>query len=143
MTPSNITSAFANTGIIPLNKQIFDDDDFLPSSVTDRPAPSTSQSTPSSNQPTTQPTTSSATTCPDVDLSQILDKDADQFPIMNDIRSIDHSHLKPEIVRPYPKKNPRIHVKKPRKKGRGAILTDTPEKLALIAKKQKSRKVSL
>lgn len=35
MTPWNIMSAFANTSIILFNKQIFDNDDFLPSSVTD------------------------------------------------------------------------------------------------------------
>lgn len=33
----NITSGFKNTGIYPLNKNIFTEDDFLPSAVTDRP----------------------------------------------------------------------------------------------------------
>ena len=38
-TPSNITSGFAATGIEPLNTDIFHDDEFIASSVTDRPQP--------------------------------------------------------------------------------------------------------
>ncbi|CAG5029830.1 unnamed protein product [Parnassius apollo] len=37
MTPLNITAAFAKCGIFPYNKDIFSDDDFMPSSVTDHP----------------------------------------------------------------------------------------------------------
>lgn len=39
LTPANIISAFKKTGIFPLDKDIFTDIDFLPSSVTDRPQP--------------------------------------------------------------------------------------------------------
>lgn len=37
MTPINITKAFKACGIFPFDRNLFDDDDFLPSSVTDRP----------------------------------------------------------------------------------------------------------
>lgn len=40
-TPSNIISAFKNTGIWPLNRLIFTDEDFAPSSVTDIPQENT------------------------------------------------------------------------------------------------------
>lgn len=39
MTPRNITNAFAKCGIYPFDRHIFTDEDFLPSSVTDRPCP--------------------------------------------------------------------------------------------------------
>lgn len=37
MTPKKICSAFKATGIFPFNRDIFTDDDFAPSDVTDRP----------------------------------------------------------------------------------------------------------
>nr|CAI5851175.1 unnamed protein product [Callosobruchus analis] len=37
MTPSNITNAFKKCGIFPFDRFVYNDDDFLPSSVTDRP----------------------------------------------------------------------------------------------------------
>lgn len=39
MTPRNITNAFAKCGIYPFERHIFTEEDFLPSSVTDRPCP--------------------------------------------------------------------------------------------------------
>ncbi|CAG9584655.1 unnamed protein product [Danaus chrysippus] len=39
MTPRNITNAFAKCGIYPFDRHIFTEEDFLPSSVTDRPCP--------------------------------------------------------------------------------------------------------
>lgn len=39
MTPLNITKSFAKCGIYPFDRLIFTDEDFLPSSVTDRPCP--------------------------------------------------------------------------------------------------------
>lgn len=38
-TPSNITAGFLISGIEPFNSEVFGDDEFLPSSVTDRPDP--------------------------------------------------------------------------------------------------------
>jgi len=39
-TPSNILSGFRVSGIWPFNRDVFGDDEFFPSSVTDRPDPS-------------------------------------------------------------------------------------------------------
>lgn len=38
-TPTNIIKGFKVTGIEPFNREIFDDADFLPASVTDQPPP--------------------------------------------------------------------------------------------------------
>lgn len=38
-TPANIKKGFEVTGIYPLNRFVFSDDDFASSAVTDRPAP--------------------------------------------------------------------------------------------------------
>lgn len=42
MTPSNIAAAFKKTGIFPFDSNIFTDDDFMVSEVTNRPAPENS-----------------------------------------------------------------------------------------------------
>lgn len=39
LKPSNITSGFAKTGVYPFNPNVFSDDDYLCSNVTDRPFP--------------------------------------------------------------------------------------------------------
>ena len=39
LSPSNITSRFKVTGIWPFDKNIFNEDEFLPTSLTDRPNP--------------------------------------------------------------------------------------------------------
>lgn len=43
LTPSNITKGFMKSGISPYNKDIFDDQDFMSSAVTDRPLASPSE----------------------------------------------------------------------------------------------------
>ena len=39
MTPANILNAFKKCGIFPFDRNLFNDDDFMPSMVTDRPCP--------------------------------------------------------------------------------------------------------
>ena len=53
MTPTNIQSGFRVSGIFPFDRDIFSDEEFMPSNVTDRPMEITeTPSTPSSsNQP--------------------------------------------------------------------------------------------
>ncbi|GFR90550.1 tigger transposable element-derived protein [Elysia marginata] len=50
-TPMNIMSGFRASGIWPLDPHVFDDTDFLPSAVTDRPQPVDKDLTSSQNQP--------------------------------------------------------------------------------------------
>lgn len=67
VTPENIISGYRKTGIFPFDRDVFSDADFLPSAISDRPAPSELEEQP---LVTTTPTTSvaPATTGPDGDL---------------------------------------------------------------------------
>ena len=119
-TPKNIMSGFSATGIWPFNEHIFQDSDFTPCQVTDRPNPENDPQSP--NQLSNEPSTSAATVSPDA------------------------SSFSPEVVRPSPKAIDVIDTcsKRPaRKRGKSSILTNTPEKLALeeVANKRQSKVV--
>ncbi|CAH1961297.1 unnamed protein product [Acanthoscelides obtectus] len=124
VTPLNIQKGFKVTGIWPFNREIFQDDEFLPSEVTDRPKPeninTSMEISPEpefnrENQRTPQPSTSSA-------CSLSLDKSVDLLST--------GTHITPRELKPYPKAMPR-KSKVGRKKRVSAILTDTPIKSAL------------
>lgn len=112
-TPTNITSGFLATGIWPYNRNVFRDDEFMSSYVTDRPSTSvsipneisaeTSEETPASTETLTSPTTL-------------------------------------ETIRPFPKAGPRKVSNRGRKRGRSTIFTDTPEKNKLIKQSLKKPK---
>jgi hypothetical protein len=99
----NIISGFEKSGIWPFNSNIFSDEDFLCSFVTDRPLSNSSDNeTVAMNALTTEK--------------------------INDLSASICEAVSPEVVRPYPKAGPRKNTRKPRKSGKTRILTDTPEK---------------
>jgi len=113
MTPSNIQSGFRVSGIYPFNREIFTDDEFLPSLATDRPDPSAEISAAVVDiQPSTSVLATSSHTAGD-GLHQ------GQSTVL----------YTPELCRPFPKAGPRklVNITR-RKKGKTRILTDTPEK---------------
>lgn len=110
-TPTNGQAGFKCTGIWPFNREIFQESDFAPSLVTDRPLP------PSSLPPPTESPSS---------------LDASPRP------STSTQSFTPETVRPHPKAGPRQESAKGRKRRSTAILTDTPVKQALEEEKNKS-----
>jgi len=103
MTPSNIKSGFKSTGIFPYDKFIFNDDDFLVSSVTDR-------------QESQQVSTDNNSTSPS--LVNISPTEA----------STSKTFVSPEDLRGYPKAEARKTRVNNRRKGKSTIATDTPEK---------------
>ncbi|XP_026324406.1 uncharacterized protein LOC113233496, partial [Hyposmocoma kahamanoa] len=136
-TPINIMGSFRKTGIWPLNPDIFSDEDFAPSFVTDRPLPASDES----KAPVLIPDNSDGNdkNASLTDHREIWDepgpswaglppKSCTEIPV----------GFSPEIVRPFPKAPPRIGNK--RRIRKTAILTDTPEKQALAEERSKKRK---
>lgn len=122
-TLRNILSGFRSTGILPLNEDIFGDDEYLSSYVTDRPQ--VGNPTSDLNIPTIDELTAPLLATP-------------AKSVCRDQPST--SHLTPEQVIPFPKAQPRKQTS--RKRGKSLILTSTPVKLNIEMEKQAKTKVS-
>lgn len=138
-TSMNIMNGFKKTGIFPYNPNIFNDDEFSPSFVTDRPDPASivlerdrqeqAMSTTQPIQPDPVPSTSASQCEPEPSTSNKENEQLDPpraFSLEN--------------VRPFPKAAPRKISTSIRRKRKAAILTDTPEKNALQEEQSKSSK---
>lgn len=166
MTPGNILSGFRKTGIFPFDRHIFTETDFLPSSVTDRPA--TQQLTISHDSPIPQQPTSNINNTisqlePSISfcspISQLEPPSSFCSPITqtpssclgNSTSNAEYAiplneksttFSGPGELRGYPKAKGRKNNQKGRRKGRSMIATDTPEKneLAEVAQKKLKKK---
>ena len=150
VTPKNIISGFKKPGIWPYNSEPFNDDDYLMSSVTDRPDPSSTEC--SSKEPTSEcsidipVTDANVNSWPDT-LTELFETSNENFA-SSDVINEKTPHTLPSIplqlpsvksttpispvdIRPYPKAEKCKLSKGGRKKGRTRILTDTPEKEAI------------
>jgi len=124
---ANICSGFKVSGIVPFNRHIFQDSDYLPSSVTDRPNPGENKSVTDTPATQTMQLPHAASTSSSV---------------------TDSVEFSPESVRPYPKALPRKVIRNIKRKRQTAILTDTPVKNAIEKEKEcsmptKKRKLHL
>lgn len=110
-TCNNIQSGFRVTGIFPFNSDIFMENDFLSSYVTDRPLPA--------------------------DLDENSQSQSSAPPIQHQRTASTDPVLKtPEDIQPFPKAAPRKSVRIARKKGDTQILTDSPTKNRIVAELQ-------
>lgn len=114
-TTKNIQSGFAASGIVPLNEDIFTDDDFLSSYATDRPNPEDKNNATAPDRPNSKDNNNAAE---DISISSTI-----SGPSSNCLTKVT-----PESIRPFPKAGPRKPTLKGRKKGKSTILTETPEK---------------
>ena len=100
-SPSNIQTGFRVAGIEPFNSEIFKDDKYLPSSVTDRAAPDTVTITPVNNMesemiPAHVNHIESEITIVNIETS-----------ILNKVSTSVASIISPEVLKPYPKASAR------------------------------------
>lgn len=143
MTPVNIINAFKKTGIFPFDRNLFTDDDFLPSSVTDRLCPDCEiRIDAENNLSDTQqagPSNLSQTTNYGQNYSANVIQSCKSLNIFSTNHTIHQEasqlvETKPEVfVSPFQfrdsiKAGPRKTNRQPRKLGRSIIVTDTPEK---------------
>ncbi|KAG1676006.1 hypothetical protein GQR58_014449 [Nymphon striatum] len=131
MTPVNIQSGFRVSGIYPLDRNIFTDDEFLPADVTDRPLPNgegaaavdgAASDVADADQPIPGPSTST-----DAEVVQQTPNHARRSEPVRVGVSSGSVLLTPEDIRPFEKAAPR-KKKGGRKPGRTRILTATPER---------------
>ncbi len=165
-TPLNIQASFRVSGVQPYNRDVFLETEFAPSYVSDRPyqdpalpGPSTNPTIPgsetdlSSPGPSTNPSILGPSTnlaipgpsndpaTPGPSTNQAIP--GPSKPAITISHAISTNTLTPEDIRPYPKAGPRKKVRQQRKKGKTAILTDTPVKDALEAERQTQGKKKL
>lgn len=147
----NIQKGFEKSGIWPFNSNIFSDEDFLCSSITDRCLSESDGAVMSENEPTNQPTSSQVLSeqpgredqreADPVNLNDTVVAGSSQLFAGDQVVAEVAEFVTPESVRPYPKAGPRKLTGNARKKGKTRILTDTPEKkLIELAEQEKQRK---
>lgn len=160
LNPQNIIKGFEKSGIYPFNKNIFLPSDFAPASVTDRPHVNSEKINENNSVPAIDSTQNSAISAASTDLleNNMLSTSAsagvpvgeEDEPNISDLYfdpqpstsaegdNIKKAEFSPTLVRPFPKAMPRIQKFKARRRTT-AILTDTPEKEALLHQKEKSK----
>jgi len=115
-TPANIKSGFSVTGMEPYNADIFSDDEFLSSSVTDRPVPAADSGV----------NIDDVDQQPDVSMITVSQEEIIQVASSAGIAAA--TNVTPEQLRPFPKAGPRKALRGGgRKPQKTRILTDSPE----------------
>lgn len=133
---SNIVKGFEVSGLYPINKDIFQENEFLTSYVTDRPLVLESEQ---------QPSTSSTSSLRDSGTANSENSASTTFsnnPCNTITSDTVHKTVTPEMIRPYPKALPRKKAVGGRPRGKSRILTDTPEKLEIAALKKVNLKLT-
>lgn len=165
-TPSNIVAGYKTCGICPFNRDIFQEHDYMPSSVTDRPlitvqdneivpnvidnsshnCPTEDNNT-SPNEPVASPSILDNPALPE-DNNDFVDRAMTpeatrQSQVLEESTAIPGPSgvrtfltVSPQILKPLPKAPPRKLQRADKRKCKSAILTDTPEKTYLEEKKK-------
>jgi len=138
-TPANIISSFQKPGICPFNRNVFQDSDYIMASVTEQPD--------SNNLLTVFETATSEDLTINQDAvdeslnSKNSDELTDRLINSNSTNEKERSNgnssfIGPEVVRGYPHAKPKNNNRKPKRKGKCMIATDTPEKEAILQREK-------
>lgn len=159
-TPKNITNGFKVSGIYPYNPNIFTEDDFLSSYVTDRPneapvdgiAPGAVASTSDDQEEPSQGNVADTIISTAGEAEKATHSGTSSEPVTprpqnqekpthddTPLNLPDTNIIMPEEISPFPKAQPR-KATKGRKKGKTLILTDTPVKEQLRADQENKKR---
>lgn len=149
-TPSNIQNGFKVAGIWPFNDNIFGEDEFLSSYVTDRPY---EVADPDAHISLDMADTQQNIALPGPSQSVNIEQQTDNNQVVIEspapststgiLETDKHILMSPEVIRPFPKAPPRKNKTNRNRKGKTRVLTDTPEKqeLELLAAKKRKKEV--
>lgn len=121
LTPMNIVSGFRKAGISPYNPQVFDDSDFVPAGVTDRPMEQANDLPPAGQEENPQ-----LEVLQDAVFAENVNFEVD-VSVLDEIAVPDQENVTfktPEEILGYPKAQPRKTARRGRKRGRSVVLTD-------------------
>ncbi|XP_067939803.1 uncharacterized protein [Watersipora subatra] len=143
--PETIKSGFCRPGIVPFNRNVFSDADFLCANVTNRADPTSTETPATPISSTEAPSASSLPVTPTLLLPAPTQPSATSCSSVSALAIT--SIVSPEEIRPYAKAGPRKNAAINRKRKKTAILTETPVKMAIEAeekakaeKKKKTKK---
>lgn len=141
-TCQNITKGFQVSGIWPLDENIFGDDEFLSSYVTDRPLDTEPLSEPGILLTPTVNASPLASPSHAYEIEPSTSKSAVALSNKMPFEQSSKVVISPVQIRPFPKAAPRKLAKSGgRRLGKSRILTDTPEKEEILAN-QAAKKTS-
>ncbi|CAH2089142.1 unnamed protein product [Euphydryas editha] len=150
-TPSNIQNGFKISGIWPFNDNIFSEDEFLSSYVTDRPfVDADSVAHTRLDMADTEPNIGLSGTSQAANIgqqnvnNQVHIESPAPSTFTGTIETNQHIPTSPEVIRPFLKAPPRKNNTNRNRKGKTRVLTDTPEKqeLELLAAKKRKKEVN-
>lgn len=166
-TPSNIIAGFSSSGLWPINQYIFSDDEYLASSVSERPNPNNNDDNNEANDElidqhdlfatglSAEHEYSASVLRPNPDgllNDELIDiPDICAGPSNSSIATIAPNKKpstivtpqSPEEIRPFPKAERKKLTTKGRKPGKCRVLTDTPEKQEIEADAEKRKKIKV
>lgn len=143
----NIIKGFSTPGIHSFNRNVFSDEDFLASYVSDRPDPNRVELTNTPIQPQPKPSTSAIITSPTFVNNNLPSSSKSPYISSTPSSSKGADIVSPEQIKPFPKTGPKKLRKGGPRKGKTTVITDTPEKDRLLEEqavktKQSPRQIS-